>query len=318
MGFTVYKSTDGSAPALSGTAGALITVLDGILVNGYGAQSAAGWAKTYSGTNKAAYTQGSGSNGMLLRVQDDAGGTGGAKEALLRGFEAMTTVDAGTGPFPTDPQSALTSDSVVCRKSASADATARAWIAVADSRTVYFFVLTTDVASTYLAFAFGEFYSLVNSDAYRCMIIGRTSENSAAGSVEKLDTLSAYNAAVTGHFFARGHTGTGGSVAFGKHANAAIASTSVLGAGNAPYTNPADGGLYLCPVWITDPTTTPANGLRGRMRGFWGFCHAVAGVADLDTFSGTGDLAGKTFLILKTSGNSGCYIIETSNTLESN
>ena len=41
MTVRVYKSTDGSAPVLTGQAGSLTTLLDAVLVNGYGAATAA-------------------------------------------------------------------------------------------------------------------------------------------------------------------------------------------------------------------------------------------------------------------------------------
>ena len=55
MGVTVYRFDDAGAPTLSAAAGALISVLDACLVNGYGAKPAAGWTKAFSGTNQAAY-----------------------------------------------------------------------------------------------------------------------------------------------------------------------------------------------------------------------------------------------------------------------
>ena len=52
---TVYRSDDASAPVITGTAGDLVMALDAILVNGYGAKSAAGWTIAYTGANKRAY-----------------------------------------------------------------------------------------------------------------------------------------------------------------------------------------------------------------------------------------------------------------------
>lgn len=63
MGVTVYRFDDAGAPTLSAAAGALISVLDACLVNGYGAKPAAGWTKAFSDTNQAAYRQGAGSTG---------------------------------------------------------------------------------------------------------------------------------------------------------------------------------------------------------------------------------------------------------------
>ena len=65
---------------------------------------AAGWTKPFVGTNKAAFKQGTGANDFYVRILDDGSGTGGAKEALARGFETMSDVDTGTGDFPTVAQ----------------------------------------------------------------------------------------------------------------------------------------------------------------------------------------------------------------------
>jgi len=319
MAFTIYRSTDGSAPSLDGTVGSLVNLLDKCLVAGYGAKSAAGWTKPYTGANKASFRSGAGTQ-FYARVQDDAPGAGGAKEARIRGYETMSDVDTGTGDFPT--VAGLAAGNIV-RKSTSADATARTWIIVADSRTCYGFVLTGDVASSYYSFAIGDFYSMVPADAYNCLCIGRATENSGTGAQERLSHLTGSLAALSNHYFARGHTGLGGAVQFSKHGDF-LKTNSVLNtfAGAIPFTNPADGGLYLSRIWITDPTTAPTNGIRGRMRGIWQPLHPDGSFADGDTFSGTGDLAGKTFLAIRkcsdSSGAFGTIVIETSDTLETN
>jgi len=166
---TIYKSTDGSAPTLSGTAGDLVNLLDKCLVAGYGAKATAGWTKPYVGTNKASFRQGAG-NQFYLRVVDDASGAGTGKEAKTVGYETMSDVDNGTGLFPTAVQLAT---GITVRKSLTADATTRAWILIADDRTFYLFVLTADIGNTYYAFGFGDIFSLLTGDGYKTVIIGR-------------------------------------------------------------------------------------------------------------------------------------------------
>lgn len=60
MGIFIYKHTDAGAPVMTAAAGSLLTVLDAVLVNGYGAKSPAGWGKAVidAATNQAVYTQG--------------------------------------------------------------------------------------------------------------------------------------------------------------------------------------------------------------------------------------------------------------------
>lgn len=397
--FTIYTSADSGAPVLTSNAGGeLITVLDGVLINGYTAsitsitrsgsvatvttatnhnlftgnsttiaganetdyngtftitrvsdtvftytvpgapatpatgtitwkKLGAGWTKPFTGTNKAAYLQGVGSNGMYLRVQDDGPHvTATFREAHITGYETMTGVDTGSNPFPTAAQGVDGIAAVVARKSANISLTARAWIIAADSRTVYMFITTGDT-TIYWGWAFGEFFSFKANDNYRTMIIGRSGQNSALVGVENIGRINTTTlSAVPGHFFARGHTEAVGSVNFSKHGDTGKKSLAAGGtlAGVIPYTNPEDGVLYLSQLWINDPATAPINGFRGRMRGFWHIVHPVGTETDRDIFSGgaSGELSGKTFIIIKTGGivgnNDSIYILEVSNTLESN
>lgn len=314
--FTVYKSTDGSAPVLTGAVGSLVALLDACLVNGYGAKAAAGWTKPFTGTNKAAFKNGTGSTGFYLRVQDDAPVT--AKEARITGYETMSDVDTGTQPFPTAAQGVGGVAMVVARKSATADATARAWIVVADARTVYVFVFTTDTANSCYSFVFGDTYSVLSGDNYRCIIIGRALENSAAsGSTSESLTLQSTDTAATiGHFMARSYTAIGASIVVSKSGDVHKSSNSVSLSGNLVYPNSSDSSIYLSPIWVCEITPL----IRGRLRGLWQWLHVITGVSDGDTFSGTGDLAGRTFLIIKqfNAAASGVYVIETSNTVETN
>lgn len=321
MPVTVYRSTDSGAPTLNGTVGALVTVLDAILVNGYGSKAAAGWTKPFSGTNKAVYRQGGG-NQFYFRLQDDglredgSSATAGAKEAKLRGYESMTDVDSGSAPFPTTAQMA-TSTGPTVRKSYTADSTARAWVAIADNRTLYFFAATGDLSSVYFAFWCGEFYSLVPGDSYRAGIIVRSAENSTTNSQETFSTLAGIGTTQTGQYYVRPYSGVGTAVGGAKHGDSTKGSTSEY-VGTVAFPNPADGGLYLAPITLTESGSI----IRGRLRGCWQPCHAVSNFSDGQTFSGTGALAGKTFLAVKiirgSSGSDAVLFIETSETWESN
>ena len=323
MGVTTYKSTDGSAPTLAGTVGSFITLLDAVLVNGYGSKSAAGWTKSYSGSNKAAYRQGSG-NQFYMRIQDDGNredGTAsaaGAREAKIRGYEAMSSVDAGTGPFPTTAQRDTNTGALTVRKSTTADSTARDWIILADNRTCYVFVATGDTAGQYRCVKFGEFYSLVTGDSYRTMLMARPIENSGSSGSEAVGTLTTVAAVSAGDYLARAYTGVGSAQTAGKHGDATKGSVTIL-SGNLTYPNSPDSAIYLSPVWISEGT---AGLVRGRCRGLWQPLHVVGSFNDGDIFTGAGGLAGKSFLAIKlvpgVAGTSGVAFMETSDTWESN
>src|SRR3990172_3933816 len=315
MGVTIYRSTDPSAPTLSGTAGDLVTVLDAILVNGYGSKPAAGWTKTFSGKNKAAYRLASGAQ-TYLQIWDAGPGAGGGKEARIRGYETMTDVDNGSALFPTY---ALLSTGIIARKSTTADATTRTWFCAADYRTVHFMALTGDIANVYHAFSFGEFASYVSGDQYNVMIIGRATENNWTTSVENIGSVAvSVVTALTGHYIARNYTGTGGAISVGKHQDLVKQRSDHIGVSGMAYAHPADGRLWVSPVWIHE-TAQPL--VRGYMRGVWAPLHAATNFNDGDTFNGgagTPDLTGKVFEIKKTISNSGgttgCLALESSNT----
>jgi hypothetical protein len=322
MAVKVFKSTDASAPVLTGLAGSLVGVLDACLVNGYGAISSVGWAIAFTGANKRIYRAPSGQLRGFYRVQDDAPNPtfAGGREARVKGSEQATAIDTQTNLFPTAVQLA---NGLFVRKSATADATAVPWIVVADARTCYFFCNTLDYTG-YAAFAMGEYYSLKpTADVYNGIVVGRAVEQVAAtpapqASDERLDDLGAFNVALLGHFVPRSWTEFYPSaVNVGKHGNAAHSVTTLTGL--MQYPNPVDGALWLHPVHITEP----AGGIgviRGRMRGFWHFLHPVAAsVNDGQTWAGTGSLAGKTFMAIKPTADAlGMYVMETSDTWETN
>lgn len=237
MTVRIYRSTDASAPVLTGQVGKLTDLLDAVLVNGYGSQTAAGWTISQTTTNKRGFLQNlTGANnasGVLLYVDDTGPGAGAAKEARACGFETMSAITpTGTGQFPTNGQTSSIGTGQVCiRKSATADATARAWTCIANGQTIYLAIETGDIATPVTAypFVFGDFFSYKTSDSYAQIIVGRTIENSATCANDQLAGLypsasSGSPGTVTqdlttpigGHFVCRSWTTVGGAVQVGK------------------------------------------------------------------------------------------------------
>ena len=298
---TVYRSSDASAPTITSTKGTLVTALDAILVNGYGSQSAAGWTIAQTTTNKRDYQQGGASNKMILSVNDDGPGTAVGQEARFTGFVTSTGLGTGTGQFP--------AANLFIRKSveATGGSTTRQWVCIADTRTVYMFIFTVDTPGTALAFGFGDIYSYASGDTLKCGIWGRTTEASGTASVDSLDKLAASFAAIGGNYLASSYTGLGGPINSGKIGDSGKGSATTL-SGSVGFPNAPDGGLYLSRVFVLEPTGAY---VRGYMRGFYHLLHAISNVNDGDTFSGSGYYAGRTFMVVKQSGNSGAYVIET-------
>ena len=288
-----------------------------------------GWLEYYNLSNRVAYRQGTGpgtTNAFFLRVNDNGsfGGSAGPDESInaafgqvpnearLRGYENMSWIDNGSFPFPSVAQAA---SGLFARKSATNDTTARQWLVMADSRTFYVFALTTDGANIYLGFMFGDIFTYKSADKFRCMLIARDTENSVnTTTVEGLSILAAIGSNTAGTYVARNDQGEAGSATAGK-LGAGYGSTTAL-LGTLGKSNPSDHRVYGSPIHVTE--TTSGIQLRGRLRGFYQWCHAVANASDGDTFLGTDTLSGRSFRILKSAGNAGVFLMETSNTWDRN
>ena len=330
--FTIYSSTDVGAPVLNGITGSLITVLDAVLVNGYGAKSGAGWTKPYSSSNNlsASYKQGAGSAGCYMYIQD-IGSTQLGRTAMFRGFLTMSSANissGSSGPFPSDAQSALLSHGYAIRKSTSADTVARPWIIAADSRTMYCFTQTGDITAptqtvVYSAVMFGDITSYVANDPYKCAIIGLNNETeTGTGNAQLFPYTFTYTGAVAANsmVICGGYNGIAGSTSFGKTTDivkGGITSPGLsIGNGVLPLPNPSDGKFYMAPVYIIEMSGT--NITRGRLRGCWASCHPYTFLQDGGIINNIGP-ENRSVLIVKHicfNSNFGLALIETSNTLD--
>lgn len=345
--FTVYSSSDVGGPGLiAGQAGTLLALLDACLVNGYAGKPAAGWTKPFANSgNIGCYKQGAGALLSLLVNDNGPNVTSSFEEAWLTGWESIASIAApvgtGSGQFPTPAQS-LTTGHVVCRKSAAISTAGRNWVMFADASTFYLFIYTGDFAGRYYPICFGDVFSMGGaSDAYRCILIGRNGENNNsgiwAGLIDEFDvqlapytTTSAFpiNVALEGHFMARTAGGGGASIAVGKGGDTTFGTQSLTTytstapnrvfcsmSGMAQNPNSPDNSIYLSPIRVFEPGT---GMVRGRMRGLWQVCHAPGNFADGQVFSGGGDYAGKSFMIVNGCTNAGFFALEISATVETN
>lgn len=313
---TVYRSTDASAPSLTGQAGSLLAVLGACLVDGYGAKAGAGWARAYADSgNKGSFRAASGQR-YYFALDDNATSTVAlGREGHARGYEAMSAVATGTFPFPTVAQAAA--PGVPIRKSSTPDSTARRWIVVADPLTFYLFTWSGEHPG-WSGFAFGEVYSYLAADLGRTALIGRQTVGSTSALIDNLNDLHALQIATTtppGHWLARGiEQAQGTPVIVGKHGNGAHSAVTLVGLAGFP--SPNSGGILLNRVYLHEATTagtTEAPPVRGHLRGFWHYLHpAGSQVSDGDTFNGAGDLTGRSFLVISPTANAaGIYILET-------
>ena len=296
MAVTVYRWDDPDAPVLSNpSAGSLIGVLDACLVNGYTGKTGAGWTKAFSGTNLAAYRQGAGSM-CYLRVH---GVDSLTFKVRMRGYESMTDVNTGTGEFPTTTQLANGAYAAIGTSTLAAN---KPWIVVADNKRFYLWVgasLTTAVdistSTTWQAlFFFGDIISFRPGDTYCCQIMG---SDSASNGTERFGLAGALTSVIAGSFIARDAAQAAGSVNnskyydyYGGSSSATIGSSTCVA-----YPDPITGGINLSRINVSNGATV--KGIRGRLPGVFAPLNALPG-NNGDTFSGVGDLDGRTFILL--------------------
>lgn len=271
MAIYLKRSTDVGAPSLTQAAGSLIALLDFLLV------TTMGWTKPYTGTNKAAYRSPAGTNQFYLRVDDSA-----ANFARIVGYEAMTDVDTGTGPFPTAAQ---VSGGLYLDKS-TATAT-RAWKFISNGTMFYLFIQAN--GTNWFLTAFGDFTSYKSGDVYGTCIIAQTASGTASQNAATVVTALA--SVTAGHYIARAYTQIGSSKQFGKFTDSVRNNnSSAIGVNGMTYPSPVEGGLHLAPVWMAEG----AEGIRGLLPGLWAPMHARP-LTDGDTFTGVGNLSGRSF-----------------------
>ena len=317
-------STQAGAPTLNGTAGSLISLLDALLVTGWGLQTAtslsvsggvatvvfgstfpavvdsvilvdgssvaalngeqkvtavgnnavsfataaadgtasgaitvkmaaAGWTKLFTGTNTAVYRSSDPqSYGMCLRVDDT-----GTTAARVVGYEAMTNVDTGTGPFPTAAQQS--GGGYWCKSSATQSA-ANGYLVAADSRFLLAHLCPYQYASAaYVSgntHGFGDqITSRTSGDAFAAMLNYATADGGTYSAYGPLDASSSTSCALP-----RDYTGLGSSVLRPRQPLVGSA-TNASGNDNAwgAFPNPVDGQLMLSRVAITQGTNAAAR-----------------------------------------------------------
>lgn len=321
MPTTVYHSSDAGAPSLSNVAGSLVTILDACLVTGYGAKPGAGWTIEYTGTNQRSYKQPVGTLGYYLNVSDT-----NTTFAEVRGYETMTAFNTGSGAFPN-------AGVVPTYTWAKASAASCPWTVVANERGFYWWTAytPTDVVnySSAVLNYFVELDPYGPSDVW-CMEISGANNNSApqAGNTSICGTSTIRDTSATGKYCSRTYGGGGGAVGMNTLIVPSVwGSSNVFGSTGNPttaltYPNGPDNGLYMMPHIAVEQNALGT--LRGTVRGMWAPMHS-APLAHGDTFSGTGTLAGRTFLALRansqtsgitstSSSTTGQVFIETSDT----
>lgn len=266
-------------------------------------KSPAGWTEAFTGTNKSAFRGGATNNSAQFYLRVDDGNTvvttGGAKQALVRGYVAMTDVDTGTEPFPTVAQ--MTNGGYWLKSSTADQTNARAWIIVADDRFFYINIYTAGAVYTAstnaTTFGFGWFPSYKSGDAYNCLISGGVQDgNIGSGSTPQgLIGQGSSLAAAGGSYLPRSYPQSGASVGWCAFASSTVANpicACLSSMVNVGYPNGADQAMLFNPVQVVE------NGFRGAMPGAYSHFHNSFPFNPNDTITGVAQLPGVTMLCL--------------------
>ena len=225
-----------------------------------------GWNKPFSGTNLAAYQSAEpDSTKMYMRVDDTPG-----QYATFVGCEYMRDLNTAYGGlFPTTAQ---LSGGLYITKSFTTDSVIRNWVVVGDGYEFFIacaFNLSGAVPWLFELFHFGDPCSEMLSDPYGCLIFGSSANSynqwpGARSYAQTIHTGAGLAASDTYHYLARGFLQTGKSVFALKHGNFTLGGSGFGFNAVVPYPNPADNGLHISPIFVTDPYC-----VRAQLKGLW-------------------------------------------------
>ena len=178
-----FRWDDAGAPSLTGEVGSLTSLLRKCLVGtsgiAYGSKPSAGWTELFAGaaSNVAVFVNrfADGGSECCVRVDDNAPGAAGAREAAITTFSTMTDINTGLDALPQQ----------WCRKSATANSSARKWLVIADGLTAWVYVFATgDVGPEYAwdtsLLGIGD-YAPFAATNYRYFQFGRLYQNREYG-----------------------------------------------------------------------------------------------------------------------------------------
>lgn len=255
------------------------------------------WSKPFTGTNKAVFRSADvQANGHYLRVDDS-----GATFARVVGYESMTDVDTGTGPFPTAVQ---VSGGGYVLKSTAASANAVRYAMAADSRAVLWAVEpgTSSNASfrTSNVRGFGDFIAMAPAgDVWSSFLSCLSSSGSSA---HEYGALSGGQVSTTGQGFTvcpRGFSGLGGASLVNVQPITGLA-TELSGAGSVLGIAPSGVGGKIFLARLFARSQTADEGPRAYVPGV--AYVPQSGLSTLisahDTMLGSGEWGGRTLLAI--------------------
>jgi hypothetical protein len=225
-----------------------------------------GWEIAFTDTNKRVYRSTAlGANGFCLRV-DDTNST----YALVRGFETMSDIESGSGPFPADAQM---NNGGYWLKSSAANANANRWWFAGDGR---FFMPMIAIGyganSANLSahpWAYGDAIALASGgDGYCSLLMCNANANVIQGSFASGQIFNASE--ISGAIFTpRKFDGTGGSFisAPGNYAGS-FSSVSGASSGFGSIIEAPDGKIRFSRRFLKDNNDSTGYAPRADIPGF--------------------------------------------------
>jgi hypothetical protein len=296
----IFRSTDSGAPSLTGQAGSLLNVFDYCLVTGLS------WSKPFTGTNRACYRAPTGVRDYLDVNDNGPDGSLTYKSARVSGFETMSAVGTGTQEYPSTAQ---LPQKCGMTKSNTLDSTDRPWLLIGDYRTFYLLTKWIGSAEYTGLYMFGEIYSHKASDGDNTLLSTDEAGTQLGGGAGPLRTWGFGGVTVTTggvSFMKRSYTGTGSpcwTISMGN--NHASGNNLDFLKGSMKYPDAIWGGFFLNKVLVCERGTfnspTAMTAIRGRYRGLYQINMDAANFTNEEIYTGSGTLAGKTFILLKQS-----------------
>lgn len=260
-----------------------------------------GWQKVFSGTNVAVYKPTDPTAlGMYLRVDDT-----GTTSARVIGYEAMSDINTGTGPYPASVQ---LSNGGHWEKSSAASTSARNWCIVGDGRGFFYWMVPTASTSVNSQGTLRGVTDLIprrSSDAYAAILNANSSIATYTSVSDPIDLSTALGqSTVRGCYMPRAQSALGAAVLgvqFGESKRGVATVSSALYSGHPvssapPYPNPADNGLDLERLLVCDPDL----GVRGTVPGLLHITQDIGfNFSSFDKLDGQGSLLGRKLLCLR-------------------
>lgn len=224
-----------------------------------------GWTKPFSGTNKGAYLPKAQYVQCYLRVLDDSTvpTSANGRWAKVRGYESMSDVDTGTGPFPTVAQAA---NALSVMKSSTSNSVARNWWLVGDGGIFYLGTgWSATYATSYSGYSFGDLASLRSGDAFSALLAadqdGGDTLPTYPGQKNLFSSLSTYTAVQSGKFIARKYDQSGTAVAAGFIGDNAV--SAVIGGSGLSTLNLPNDGFMFAQVGVVESSYIRSRALPG-------------------------------------------------------